>query len=126
MVIYDGDVGGASRRPAKDDAPLIVDADGVQSRAIPVERFESVAGRNCKVGQRSRAVELKQFSEGDPGNRGKATVLLLVKQLLGVVIGEGLDHERGVLREENLRGLSIPARQPRQAGSDAGRSGEAA
>lgn len=38
MVIHDGDIGRIGMCPAKDDAPLVVHADGMNPRKIAFER----------------------------------------------------------------------------------------
>lgn len=46
MIIYDFDIFRPAIRPAKANAPLIVNANAVLTRAISPERFETVAGRD--------------------------------------------------------------------------------
>lgn len=58
MVIHDGDFGRTLIGPAKDDAPLIIDSDGVEAPSVSLERFEAIAGGNGKVGELARLVEL--------------------------------------------------------------------
>ena len=45
MVVDDVDVGWAVGRPTEDDAPLVVDADGVETAHAALQRLETVAGR---------------------------------------------------------------------------------
>jgi len=95
MVIYNRDLGRAFIRPPEDKAPLVVNPDGVKSGMVALEGFEPVAGRNGKILEHAGPVHLKKFPLGDAGNRRKTPVLFLVEKLLGVAVGEGLDHERG-------------------------------
>ena len=44
MVIGDGDIGRAIRGPTEQDAPLVVDPNGVEAGEIAPEGFEAVAG----------------------------------------------------------------------------------
>ena len=103
MVIRDGDFGGAGFGPAEDDPPLVVDADGVKAGEFSLQRLEVVARRNREVAQLASAVHLEKLSKGDAGNRGKAAVGLVEKQVFRVFVGEGLDHIRlsGMLVRRN-------------------------
>ena len=86
MVIHDGDFGRPGMGPAEDDPPLIVDADGVESRKAALEEFESVAGRNREVIEFARLVHLDQFPERHPRDGCKAPVGLGLEQLLGIPV----------------------------------------
>lgn len=97
MVIYDGDFGRTGFRPAKHHTPLVVDANGVKPAEISLEWLQAIAGRSYEVGQFSGAVELEEFSQGDSGDGRKAAVLFVAEKLLGVRVGEGLDHGLGWL-----------------------------
>jgi hypothetical protein len=51
MVIDDGDLPGTVLRPAKDDAPLVVDADGVAAGPVTLEGLQPVPRRDGKVAE---------------------------------------------------------------------------
>ncbi len=58
MAIDDRNVVSIPITPHKADAPLIVDANAVLSRAITFERFQSIARRCRKVAQLGGNVQL--------------------------------------------------------------------
>lgn len=62
MVIYDGDVFGTGWRPLEDDAPLLVDANGVVTDEIALEGFEPIARRDCHIVEVSCVVQLDELA----------------------------------------------------------------
>ncbi len=46
VVVHDFDLVGTIVVPHKADTPLVIDADAVLSFAVPLERFQMVAGGN--------------------------------------------------------------------------------
>ena len=92
MVVHNGDFLGAIGGPSEDNAPLVVDADGVEASQIPAQGLEPVAGRHAEIGELSGAVHLDELSQGHTRDLREAPVPLLVEKLLGVGIGKGLDH----------------------------------
>jgi hypothetical protein len=96
MVIDDGYVRWTAIRPLKDDTPLIVDADRVESGQIPSERLKTVARRDSKVWQGTGPIHLDQLAECHPCDRGESPVRLFPKEFLGVAVGKRLDHVVGV------------------------------
>lgn len=92
MVIDDGDIGRAGIGPSKDDAPPIVDADGMVARAVAVKRFEPIARGHGEVGKALRSVYLHEFPQGHAGDGREAAVPFLLENLFGVGVVEGLDH----------------------------------
>ena len=65
MVIPDGNVLGVAAVPAEGDAPLVVDADGVEAEEVALECFEAVAWWDGEVVEDDGFVELDQFPDGD-------------------------------------------------------------
>ena len=51
MIVHDGHLGRSISGPSENDAPLVIDPDGVKARQIAPERFQAVAGRNGKVAE---------------------------------------------------------------------------
>ena len=49
--------------PPEDNAPLIIDSDGVKARKPTSESLEMVAGRNSKVAEGACLIHLNQFSQ---------------------------------------------------------------
>lgn len=93
MVVHDGHLGGAVLRPSEDDPPLLVDADRMEAGQLAFQGLQAVAGRHGQIGELPGPVHLDQLAQGHPGDGIEAPILLLPEQLLGVRIGEGLDHE---------------------------------
>lgn len=80
MVIHDGDFGRPRSGPAKDDAPLIIDADGVVARKPALEEFEPIAWRNREIVEPAGLVQLDQFPQGDPCDGSKGAMGLGLEQ----------------------------------------------
>ena len=55
------DAEGVRSLPTEADAPLLVDTDAVLSRAIALEHFQPVAGRNQQLFQPRRRVQQSQL-----------------------------------------------------------------
>ena len=96
MIVNNLDLLGVGSGPAEADAPLVVDPDGMLSATIPFERLQMVAWRQIEECQFDGSIEQLQFDEcalpeaarqvsGAPGD----------PQLLGVPVGETLDHDSG-------------------------------
>ena len=92
MVTHDGHIGGTGFGPAKDDAPLVADPDGVEASEITTEGFQAVAGRDSEIGKPGGAVHLHQLPQSDAADGREAAVLFLAEKLPGVGVGKRLDH----------------------------------
>ena len=92
MVILDADFGRSPFRPAEDDPPLVVDANGIESAPTALQGFQPVAGRDGHVAKLTGSVELDQLSQGDPNDRGIPAIFILVKELCGIAVGKGQDN----------------------------------
>ena len=79
MIIHDADFGWPSLRPAENDSPLVIDANGVESAPSATQRFEPVSRWNGHVGKRAGAVELDQPPQPGAGDGRESTVSLLVE-----------------------------------------------
>jgi hypothetical protein len=108
MVMRDAYSGWSVLSPTEDDAPLVINPDGVEAAQNALQYFESVARGHGQVTELARLVELDQFSQGHPGDGRMPSILLLMEELLGVGIGKRLDH-RGK-RQSRRRHLSSAAR----------------
>ena len=92
MIIQNRHLGWTGCGPAKDDPPLVVDPDGVKAGEFALQRLQMVARRNGEIGQFAGVIHLEKLSQGHTGNRGKAAVGLVDKQVFRVFVGKGLDH----------------------------------
>jgi hypothetical protein len=63
VVVGDFEIGRAIWRPAKADAPLIIDSDRVLACTIAFEGFQSVAGGEAKVRDIAGLIEHLEFSQ---------------------------------------------------------------
>lgn len=99
MVVTELNVVGVAIREPKADAPLIVDRNGVLSRAIALEGMQAVAGRHFEIGDLQRGVDGFESAESAPRDVGGHLLGLAgAEELLGLAVGEGLDHARNVTR----------------------------
>jgi hypothetical protein len=65
VVIDDFDIVRAIGLPAKADAPLVVDADGVLAFSVTPENFQTVAGWDGEMVEFCDGVKLSEFSQSD-------------------------------------------------------------
>lgn len=92
MVVHYGDFFRAGVRPAKDNAPLVVDANRVIAFQSTRQGLQAITRRHCQVGKLSGAIHLNELTQGDAGYGTKATTSLMLEKLPGIVIREGLNH----------------------------------
>ncbi len=92
MIIHDGHLGRSIVGPPKNDAPLVIDPNGVQARQIASERFQTVAGRNGKVAEDAGLIHLDQLSQRDPGYGRETAAAPFAEQIGGIPVREGLDQ----------------------------------
>ena len=62
MVIGDGNLFRSGVRPPENDAPLVVDGDGVETRQVALKTFQPVAGWNGQVAKGTSLVQLDQLA----------------------------------------------------------------
>lgn len=86
MVIHDGNLRWPRVRPAENDAPLVVNANGVETGESAFEGFQAVAGRDRKIVKHTSSVHLNLFPQRDTGNSGEAPVRLGEEQLFSIAI----------------------------------------
>src|SRR5262249_9288748 len=100
MIVYDLDVLGPFRRPAKADSPLSIDPDAILTFAIALERFKMIAWRRPQVVESHGSVDhielsLRDCLERPPSRRADA----VAEEPFGCPIGEAPDHvELSVMR----------------------------
>ncbi len=102
MVIDDGDVGRAGLSPAEDDAPLVIDAYGVEAAEAAEQGLQAVARGHGEVVEHAHPVHLNELPKRNAGDGGESTVGLGVKKLLGIAVCKGLDHAGGRERDYGL------------------------
>jgi hypothetical protein len=62
VIIHDLDIFGASVRPTKTHAELIIDTDAMLPRAIAFQGFQSISWRHPQILQPARDVQLPQLT----------------------------------------------------------------
>ena len=92
MIIDDRHLFRPGIRPPEDDAPLVVDANGMKARKAPAQSFKPVAGRHGKVTESTGLIHLNQFSQRNSRESGKPPVAFEREQFFRVLIRKGLDH----------------------------------
>ena len=88
MIMRDAYSGWSVLSPTEDDAPLVINPDGVKAAQNALQSFQSISRWHCQVSKLTGLIELDQFSQGHSGDGSMPTVLLLMEELLGVAIGK--------------------------------------
>ena len=65
MIINDLNIGRASRRPAKADTQLVIDADAVLAGSVAMQQFQPIARWHAKVLQPAGDLQLPKLAPGD-------------------------------------------------------------
>ena len=92
VVVHNSHVVCVSFVPPKTDSILIVDADAVLSDAIPLQRFEVIAGTGQQIAkggrrmQRSESQSCRRLDVCEPGNP------LTAEWASGLGAAEGFEH----------------------------------
>lgn len=89
MIIDDLNFVGVAVPPYETDAPLIVDANTMLPFAIALQCLEAVAGRYAQILKAFCAMQIKQFTPGNPFNRSESRHGKIAKQRLGISAPEG-------------------------------------
>ena len=93
MIVAGLDVVRVAVVEPKADAPLIIDRDRMLPCTVAFEGVEPVAGRNAQVGHLRRHMHRFELSKGAARDVGRHSPgLSRAEELLGLTIGEGLDH----------------------------------
>lgn len=88
MVIGNRNFRRAFRRPLEQNAPLVVDADGVKAGQVAAQLFQLIAGRDRQVAQTARLIELNQFANRHAQNRRVSPAGLRMEKFLGIFVGK--------------------------------------
>lgn len=95
MIVAELDVVRVAIIEPKADAPLIIDRDGMLPCTVAFECVEPVAGRNAQVGHLRRHMHRFELSQGAARDVGPHSPgLSRAEVLLGLTVGEGLDHTK--------------------------------
>ena len=86
MIIYYRNLFWSRISPPEDNAPLVVNANGMIARKLTFEGFEAVAGWDGKVYEDSSLIHLNQFSQRNPRYRVKPVVAFQLEKFFGVLI----------------------------------------
>ncbi len=65
MIVSDFHVIGVPIPPFEADAPLVIDANAILTRAIAGQFFQAIRRRNAKVLERHGPIQHTQFPEGN-------------------------------------------------------------
>lgn len=98
MVVDDFDVESISARPAKTDAPAVVDPDAVLPQAVAVKSFEPVPGRRAQELERAGGMEQREFPFRLCSNLEPPAWAPTREKRPGVLVGKPFDHRRMVCR----------------------------
>ena len=88
MIIYDRHLFWSGISPPEDNAPPVVDSNGMKARKATLESFKPVAGRDGKIPQFTGLIHLDQFSQRDSRNSCEPAVGFGFEKLFGVLIRE--------------------------------------
>lgn len=92
MVIHDLDFIGVPLAPRKANAPLVIDADAVQTFPIVFQRLQPVSRQCRERSEVRRCVEHVQFSKGLALNGLEPAYGFSMEKTLGISASEGPDH----------------------------------
>jgi hypothetical protein len=84
--------------PTEADPPSFVDTDAVLTQPARFQSFETIAGWHCQVPQNSCTVKVEQLPPRGPLKGPESRHGQIVKQVLGCLVFEGLDHGPSMLR----------------------------
>lgn len=103
MVVDYLRVSGIATFPSEQDAPLVVDSDGVTSRKLALERFQPIAGRDSQIHKLGGVMHKKQLApRGSPELRRKLAYFLsrsVIEQILGESVAKAFYHGSDVIRQ---------------------------
>ena len=93
MVVEDFNLLWPCLCPPEDNAPLVINPDGMPANAIALQCLQTVAGRNGQVRKYNGAVHLEKLSARYAGNSRKTAALLQSEKLFCFRISERLNHD---------------------------------
>lgn len=98
MVVHDLDVEGISARPAKADAPAVVDTNAVLPLAVSVQSLEAIPGRRAEEFERSGGMEHRELAFRLRPDREPPAWALTCEKRPSILVGECFDHKWIVCR----------------------------
>ena len=93
MVIRDANFRWPLFGPFENNAPLLVDTNGVVAEPISAQHFKAISRRHPEIIQFPCLIELNQFSQGHPRDLVKPFVLFVVEKRFRILVTERLNHE---------------------------------
>ena len=113
MIVRHFDVVGIALLPAEADAPLVIDANAMLASAIARQSFQPIGRWNPQIVQALSDIELYQLAPRKAVQfGGKVAQELALKEPLGVLVAEGLDHEPIITQDAMVGKLRFrPTRQ---------------
>jgi hypothetical protein len=92
MIIDDFDILNAGIGPSETHSELIVDPDTVLSLSIAFQGLQTIPGRNTKVIQTTRNLQLTKLAAGHRGKIGKTPYRIAFGKGLGIGTPIGFYH----------------------------------
>jgi hypothetical protein len=92
VIIDNLDVVRITVTPNKADAILIIDANAVLTLATSTESLKAIAGKNAKVVELMRGLQLRQLPLDYPSDLLKPLGALTIKESFGFLAAERTDH----------------------------------
>jgi hypothetical protein len=102
MVIQDGDFGWALRGPTKNDAPLIIDTDGMAAIEVTGKRLQAVARWHGEVRKLRSLIHLNEFAQRNATNSRETPIPFGPEKLFRIGIGKRLDHIPSLFRNTRV------------------------
>lgn len=65
MIVHNLDIGRPGRRPAKDNPPLVVHPDRMETDSPTLQSFQTVARRNREIFDSEGAIHLDELPKGN-------------------------------------------------------------
>jgi hypothetical protein len=105
MIIDDLDFV-SSIAPAKNDAPLIVDADRMAAGQFSFKRLQSIARRHSQIAQPRGGIQILQFALRDAselaGEPSRDSTMAIEEQIFGQLAPECNDHTTTLSDYDNI------------------------
>ena len=86
MAVRNRNLFRALLRPTKNNAPLVIDANGVKAFQVAFEGFLSVRRRDRQIGERRRPVHVGEFSKCNASDISKPLASFAREKLLGFFV----------------------------------------
>ena len=84
--------------PNETDSPLVVNPDGVLSLPVTAQSLKLVSWRRCQNAQFRGSMQLQKLPQRHTLEGPKAPGMLIMKEFLGLLRREALNHTRSILR----------------------------